>query len=168
MIDLSYLLDKIRVKPHCSVRQAQGLPLVAHGHVLPNDVIEFYNLCGGISLFDNSAYSMEIVAPDQFVLANPVIFIGVTEDQLRASMNDISWSWYIVGKGKNRQFLTIDLANNRLGRCYDSFWDSHAMPGYSPIIAQSFTELLLRLYANNGDHWFWLQPDFHSVGDAYK
>jgi hypothetical protein len=108
------------------------------------------------------------VSPNHFVLANPVIFIGVEENELRASKKDISWSRYIVGENDNRQILTIDLAVERLGRCYDSFWDSHAMPGYTPIIAQSFTELLIRLHTNQGRHWYWIQPDFHSIGDAYE
>jgi hypothetical protein len=24
------------------------------------------------------------------------------------------------------------------------------------------------LHANQGKHWYWLQPDFHSIGDAYE
>lgn len=168
MTSVSQLLATIQKTPDCSIRPALGLPEVAAGHVLPDDLIEFYKLCGGVSLFSSSAYSMEIVPPDRLVLANPVIFIGVSVDQLRQSRNDISWSWYIIGEGENRQYLTIDLAPDRLGRCYDSFWDTHAMPGYSPIIARSFTELLAGLLANQGRHWYWLQPGFTPVGDAYE
>lgn len=162
------LLNLIGRTPDCVVNPAQGLPTIDSNHVLPDDLIEFYKLCGGVSFFSSSAYYMEILPPDRFVLANPVIFIGVGESELRASISDISWSWYIVGEGANRQFMTIDLSSERLGRCYDSFWDSHAMPGYSPIIAKSFTELLNKLFANRGRHWYWLQPEFRSIGDAYE
>jgi hypothetical protein len=165
--EMSQLLNSFRETPDCTVKSPQGLPIIAHDHVLPDDIVEFYTLCGGISLFGSSAYSLEIVPPSQFSLANPIIFIGVNDDQLNAARNDISWSWYIVGKGENRQFITIDLNGNRLGRCYDSFWDCHAMPGYSPIIAGSFSEFLHRMRLNNGRHWYWLQPEFHSIGDAY-
>jgi hypothetical protein len=168
MNDMSQLLDTIRRTADCFVMPTQGFPTIDPNHVFPDDLIEFYRLCGGISLFRTSAYSIEIVPPSHLVLANPVIYIGVDENELGASKNDISWSWYIIGEGDNRQLLSIDLAIERLGRCYDSFWDCHAMPGYSPIIAQSFTELLVNLHANQGRHWYWLQPDFRSIGDAYE
>jgi hypothetical protein len=167
MTVLSQLLDAIQKIPDCDIRPPQGLPSVAANHVVPNDLLEFYSLCGGVSLFSSSAYSMEIVPPSRCISANPVIFIGISEAQLRASRDDISWSWYIIGEGKNRQYITTDFALERLGRCYDSFWDSHAMPGYSPIIARSFTELLSGLVSNQGQHWYWLQPNFQSLGDAY-
>lgn len=167
MRDMPQLLNIIQRTPDCFVMPAQGLPTIDPSHVLPDDLMEFYRRCGGVSLFPSSAYSIEIVPPNHLVLANPVIFIGIDKDELKTSINDISWSWHIVGEGANRQFLTIDLAVERLGRCYDSFWDCHAMPGYSPIIAPSFTELLVRLHANQGRHWYWLQPDFQSIGDAY-
>lgn len=167
MKGVAKLLATIQATRDCNVRPARGLPRAAAGHVLPDDLLEFYSLCGGVSLFGSSAYSMEIVSPSQLVLANEVIFVGVDETHLNASRNDISWSWYVIGEGKNRQYLTIDLAPERLGRCYDSFWDTHAMPGSSPIIAQSLTELLARLLSNQGKHWYWLQPSFQSPGDAY-
>lgn len=119
-------------------------------------------------MFNSSAYSMDIVPPSRFVLANPVIFIGVSKNELNETGVDISWSWYIVGEGENRQYITIDLSFERLGRCYDSFWDSHAMPGYTPIVARSFTDLLSDLLLNRGKHWYWLQPDFRPIGDAYE
>jgi hypothetical protein len=34
-------------------------------------------------------------------------------------------------------------------------------------VAASFTELLRRLTANRGRHWYWLEPDFVDLGDAY-
>lgn len=167
MTILSNLLDSIRQTPDCEITQPDGLPEIHSNHVLSEDVIEFYTLCGSISLFRSSAYSIEIYPPQRLILANPVIFIGVNENELRASKNDISWSWYIVAQGENNQFITIDFAPERLGRCYDSFWDTHAMPGSSQIIARSFTELLVKLFAGAGNHWYWLQQDFYSIGDAY-
>lgn len=41
------------------------------------------------------------------------------------------------------------------------------MPGYSQIVAKSFSEMLLRLFENQGNHWYWLQSGFESYGDAY-
>ena len=36
-----------------------------------------------------------------------------------------------------------------------------------PIIARSFTELLARLYANQGNYPFWLAEGFSALGAAY-
>jgi len=168
MKSIPELLSIINQTPNCELKPAQGLPNIEKTHIIPGEVVEFYTLCGGVSLYKTSAYSIEIVHPNELVLANPVIYNGVEEDALEASKSDISWSWYIIGTGQNRQFVTIDFAPERVGRCYDSFWDSHAMPGYSPIIARSFNELLDRLIQNQGKHWYWLQPDFKSIGDAYE
>lgn len=52
--------------------------------------------------------------------------------------------------------VTIDCSADRLGRCYDSFWDSHGVAGSCSIVALSFTDLLQRLLDNNGDYWYWL------------
>ena len=167
MIDIKEVLIRIKKNNDCFIYPPQGLPNVGSDHILPDDLRMFYQLCGGVSLFSSSAYSINIVSPNKFLLANPVIFTGVSEEDLYASKGDISWSWYLIGKGENGQFITIDLAKDRLGRCYDSFWDCHAMPGSSQIIAKSFTEMLLRLVENQGKHWYWLQPHFTPYGDAY-
>jgi hypothetical protein len=87
-----------------------------------------------IRIFLRKFYSINIVSPNKFLLANPILLTGISEEALRTSKGDISWSWYIVGEGENGQFITIDLSPGRLGRCYDSFWDCHAMPGYSQRI----------------------------------
>ncbi len=167
MKSVDELLITVASDPECLVYPVQAMPRINSEHLLPNDLKDFYNLCGGISLFQASAYSMKIVPPNKFLLANPFFFKGISDEELQTSKNDISWSWYIVGEGENGQYITIDLAPGRLGRCYDSFWDCHAMPGYTQIIAKSFSELLFRLVENQGKHWYWLQNEFLSYGDAY-
>ena len=137
-----------------------GVPVVNDGHILPDDVLRFYTLCGGVSLYLNNDYSVRIVSPQDFVLANPVIVGEVCED-------DISSTWYIVADDFNGDYLTIDLDASRLGRCYDSYFDVHGMVGGCPIIATSFTDLLRRLITNKGEYWYWLSDDFKPIGDAY-
>ncbi len=163
------ILNRISKTPDCFVASPQGIPEIAPGHKLPGDLLQFYSLCGGVTLFNSSAYRMTIVPPDKFTFANPIMFAGLAPEEVAAIVpaDDISWSWYLVGEGDGAERITIDLAPERNGRCYDSFWDSYAMPGYSPIIAFSFTELLLRLLENQGDHWYWCRPDFKPLGDAY-
>ena len=162
------LLHKIANTPDCIVHPRRGFPTLLPDHFLPPELREFYSLCGGVSLFSSSFYSMNIVSPEEFVLANPEILIGATQADLDALSKDITGFWYIIGKEESiLQYITIDLGKGRSGRCYDSFWDRYAMPGYMPIIALSFYDLLNNLYINHGEYWYWLRPDFPSLGDAY-
>lgn len=111
-------------------------------------------------LFESEDYSCIIVPPEEFTLSNPVI-IGEPAEE------DISSHGYIVGHGGNGDYISIDLHQDRLGKCYDSFWDRHGVVGDCPVIANSFTELLERLVQNSGERWYWLNEDFKSLGDAY-
>jgi len=105
-----------------------------------------------------------------FVLANPVILGQKIFEEMAASneyKNEISMNWYIVVSDGNGDYLTIDLDRKRLGRCYDSFHETHALIGDTPIIANSFGELLENLIKNRGNYPYWLKDDFISLGDAY-
>ena len=162
------VLLQIRTTPDCRVDAPSGFPVIKPEHRLPEDVRAFYHLCGGRSLAEHSSYPVSIVPPTQCVLAHPVI---LGEDRARRVLQeqgkDISWSWYIVADSYDGNYLTMDLDPERLGRCYDSFHETHGLVGDTPIIALSFTELLTHLYEKRGSHWYWLQPDFVSFGDAY-
>lgn len=115
---------------------------------------------GGALLFEKADYSILIVPPQDFQLANPIIVGELCEE-------DISSDWYICATDRNGEYITIDLNPGRLGRCYDSFYDRHGVVGECSIIATSFTDLLERLIENRGRHWYWLQEDFIPLGDAY-
>lgn len=156
---IDHILDSISRTPGCSVHPAAGAPPLPSSCALPDDLQLFYKLCGGLILFGESAYGMEVVGPAEFVRANPAI---VGEDDV----DDPSHDWFIVGQWEE-QYVTVDLAPSRLGRCYDSFWDRHASPGNCPVIAQSFTDFLAQSLDNGGEYWYWLQDDFPSLGDAY-
>jgi hypothetical protein len=80
---------------------------------------------------------------------------------------DISDNWYRVARQDIQENISIDLHPMRLGRCYDSFWDRHAVRGDSPIVAMTFPELLERLFNQRGEHWYWLEPGYKGYGDAY-
>lgn len=71
------------------------------------------------------------------------------------------------GKDIKNNYITIDLEKERLGRCYDSFWDRHGVVGECAVIAQTFTELVSQLYSNQGKSLFWLDDKFNYLGDAY-
>jgi antitoxin YokJ len=152
-MEISGLLTTIANRPDCIIVPPCGLPLIAPQHRLPSDVYAFYLHCGGLKLFTSAAFPTEIVAPEKLQLANPVIFNNVSAEDLDATRDDPSWSWYLIGVGPNSQYITIDFHPTRLGQCYNSFWIKH--PGNSEIIAHSFTELLSDLLATKGEYYSW-------------
>ena len=76
-------------------------------------------------------------------------------------LGDISFDWF------GEQYVTIDLAPERLGRCYDSFWDRHGVPGECQIVATNFGSFLEQLIEGRGTYWYWLGKAFNQLGDAY-
>ena len=159
-MDILEILDRIKSTPDCIVYSPCGLPVLNKGVKLPDDLKVFYENCGGISLFAGREYSFTIVKPKEMVLANPVIVGELCGE-------DISSEWYIICKDVEDNYITIDLSKERLGRCYDSFWDRHGMVGECAVVAKNFTELLWQLYRNQGKSLFWLNSDFVYIGDAY-
>jgi antitoxin YokJ len=166
-MSIEKLLTRIQATPDCRIDTPAGLPVMEEPYRLPDDLRNFYQLCGGLSLAENAPYSVTIVPPTRCVLANPVILGEVSELAQVEEGEDISWSWYIIADCGNGDYLTIDLSQERLGRCYDSFHETYGLRGDTPIIARSFTELVTSLYERRGQYWYWLRPDFISFGDAY-
>lgn len=161
MEKIKQLVTQIKTLPNCRIFEPNGLPIIDETkHILPNDLKEFYRLCGGLVLFENEEYPIYFVSPEKFILANPIIVGELCEE-------DISSNWYIICNDGTDEYLTIDLNKDRLGKCYDSFFDRHGLVGESQIIATSFTDLLERLLNNKGQYWYWLKDDFISLGDAY-
>lgn len=159
------ILQKIMMSKECIVLPPSGFPRLKSGFSLPIDLHQFYSQCGGVVFFPDSEYSMEIVKPEDFKLSN---FEILGDDYLDSiPENDISNDWYIVAQSGIEQRVSIDLNLKRLGKCYDSFWDIHASPGESPVLAISFTDLLSRCFSAQGQYWYWLAGDFISLGDAY-
>ena len=125
----------------------------------PKDLIEFYRLCSGATLFDSGKdnVSFRILVPDEVLQANTLI-VG------EACEGDISFSWYAICKTDNGDYVSIDLSRERNGRCYDSNSEIHGVAGSCPVIALSFTELLNELYKSDGRDLFWKDKDY---GDGY-
>jgi len=153
------LIDRLANDESCEATLARKLPELPTGLELPADIREFYQAFSSAMLFRDSECAIEVVAPERFVRANPVI---VGDD----CPEDISFDWFIVAESGG-QYLTVDLHPKRRGRCYDSFWDRHGVAGDCPIVAFSFTELLEQLLDARGEYWYWLQDEFDTLGDAY-
>lgn len=157
--DVQFIIDRIRSDSRCEVFSPSGRPRV-ESYDVPEDVDKFYSLCGGVIFFKDSNFSITVVGPDRFVKANQVV-AGIE------GKGDISFDWFLVAEN-GEQYVSIDLGPGRTGRCYDSFWDRHAVAGSSLIIATTFTELLGRIYGSGGRCWYWLESGFVGYGDAYK
>ena len=164
--DISTLVMKAKSFTGMKVFAPTGLPKVEKDHVLPEDLKLFYKLCGGMELYKNGDYPIEIFPPEKVVRANPIIIgdiQGIPNSGI--STEDISENWYIIAHDYNGDYTTIDLSRDRLGRCYDSFHELH--PGNSPIIAKAFTDLVEGLIDGEGQRWYWLRDGFASLGKAY-
>lgn len=160
MTELQRILDQIARTADCKVAPPRGQPILRKSDRLPDDLTEFYRLCGGVNLFEHSTYPIRIVGPEELVRSNPEI-VGTD------CPYDISDSWYIVTRGGREEALSIDCSGDRLGRCYDSFWDRHGVAGDCRIVALSFTELMRRLFESRGGYWYWLADGGPGYGDAY-
>jgi antitoxin YokJ len=168
----SELLDHLARDPNRIVLPAGEQPNVGPAHVVPEDVRAFYDSCGGLVIARGSPYEARIVGPDECVLANDVILgdniLGDLATVVREQLSgNASWDWYIIAEVENGNYLAIDFGRTHNGRCYDAFWETYASPGQMPAVAPSFTSLIEHLYENKGQHWYWLQPGFQLVGDAY-
>lgn len=111
-------------------------------------------------MYTDADYGVSIVPPAEFLPANLVVLGEQFDD-------DPSSAWFIIARTVDREYLSIDLSSQRNGRCYDSFHDMHGVVGSSTVIANTFLELFERLLDSRGRHWYWLQPEFASLGDAY-
>ncbi|WLF84079.1 SMI1/KNR4 family protein [Moraxella sp. ZY210820] len=158
MNDLSYiqpvkmydLIQKISTNPDCHV-----IPkLNYHSDLnLPKDLLEFYRYCNGVELFIHSKYTYKIVSIDEITRTDLNV--------LGELMNEgSSVHWYNIAQDNNGDFLSIDLSENNFGCCYDSFYETYGLIGDMPMIAQSFGELLLRLFESQGKYLYWQKEDW--------
>ena len=129
---------------------------------LPEDLRQFYEICGGLVLFEDAPFAWVIVGPHEVTPTNLEVIGEQVED-------DITSSWYVIARlrGDSNALISIDLAANRLGWCYDSDVEVHGLVGNCAVLAHSFTELLEQLIKARGQYVFWEDSHFASKGDAY-
>jgi hypothetical protein len=158
-MNINELIVAIRHRRDCRVYPPAGFPQVKAGFELPKDLHAFYAICGGADLFEGQLGHVSIHAPNEFRHSNTVIGREESED-------DRSFSWYLIASDVEEQ-ISIDLSCERLGWCYDSFWDGHAMPGSCAVFAKSFTEFVVRCLESEGKYYYWATAPFVAYGDAY-
>lgn len=159
-MNIKEIIEMISKNPQCIVNPPKGLPNIPDGLELPADIKEFYSICGGIRMFDGEEFSIAILPPEDVMRSDPVI-LGFETGNFIADL------WYVVADDENGGYVTVDLAPERFGRCYDSFHENHVFIGATPIIAMSFSEFLLKEYEMKGRNHYWLEEDFEDLGDAY-
>lgn len=164
------LIKKVALLPNCIVLPPVGAVNLPQEYVIPKELLDFYRLCGGMILFEDSPYAIKIVGPQDFrnadyeILGAEIVTLEMEKGTYEA---EISKDWFIIADLFNADYIVIDLNKDRAGRCYKAFWDSYPEEGSSTIIAKSFRELLEKLIKNNGEYWWFLRDEFVSYGDAY-
>lgn len=155
------ILIKIRNSDNFEVKEPCGFPKIIGNHKIPEDVKKFYSLCGGINCYVKyGAFPLTILEPSKIKLAN----LALIGEQVET---DISSSWYLIVDAEDGNFISIDFDSKRSGWCYESFEYSHGIKGNCPIIAKSFTELLMHIFSYSGDYFFWKDENIKQYGDAY-
>ncbi len=164
----------------CEIYDPAGKPNISSK--LPSDLIEFYELCGGLELFslfklidkglieEIEHYPSIFVQPEKVLESTKVI---LAEDTYEEYIGDAIYSmsefknWYTIVDLYDGNYIVIDLNEHKLGKCYLAYADDFLVAGEMPIIAESFTELLERFINSNGEYFFFLDDEFESYGDAF-
>jgi hypothetical protein len=158
---LSELVSRLREDATCVLAQPVG-GVASTPLRLPDDLRQFYEVCGGLVMFSDAPFVWEIVGPHDLVPTNLEVLGEQVED-------DITSSWFVIARqqGDSSALISIDLGPDRLGWCYDSDVEIHGLVGDSAVLAHSFTELLDELVNSRGQYIFWEDERFVSKGDAY-
>ncbi|WP_058487105.1 SMI1/KNR4 family protein [Defluviitalea phaphyphila] len=161
-MNIKEIIQEFKKHNNFEVKEPCGYPKIKNEHILPDDIKEFYSMCGGIMCYiEKGGFPIEILSPFNVKQAN-LVLLGKEYEE------DISSSWYIIADAGDGNYISIDCNSSRLGRCYESFEYSHAVAGNCPIIALSFTELLNNIFNYRGDYFYWKDnPYFNAYGDAY-
>jgi antitoxin YokJ len=156
------IIDTLKNRDDCVVNAPAGLPAVRDDLSLPADLLEFYELTGGITIGDGSEGS-------------PITILGPAIERLdRTSAGESFESgpfeyWFALADVDDGNYLAIDLHPEHSGKCYDTFHETFPFPGHVDIIASSFTDLLNRQVQQpmEAGH-YWLDESFESKGDAFS
>ncbi|AWK03528.1 SMI1/KNR4 family protein [Flavobacterium crocinum] len=162
---ITELIEMIKQDKNCNVRPANhDIAMPAN---IPEDLKEFFELTDGIRLFEERSFGINIVGRKDFIPTNKRLY--PPDDVMWEEIEDhVSNEWYLIAETEQlSQYISVDLTKERFGQCYDSFYETHSLEGDSAIVAKNFTDLLYNLYSNKGKHWYWLQPEFIKLGDAY-
>ena len=166
-MEINDLVTRLSKEPGCSLLAPDsGGNRKLNG--LPTDLAAFYKRCGGAKIFADMPFGIEVVGPSGFVPINERLYPDLADPIWEELKDDRSEDWRLIAHSEQQgQYVSLDLATDHFGRCYDSFHETHATPGESPVIARTFTELLLLTLQTKGEQWYWTVSGFEGLGDAY-
>jgi hypothetical protein len=158
MKSLDQILATLQADKRCRFGPPKGSPSIPFNLRLPEDLNQFYARFGEARLFgDPMDPRCHILPPVQFVQIGLAVCNQETTDLLQSS-------WYALAHVQDGNYFAIDLAPERLGRCYDVFHEVfYNRPYDCKVIALSFTELLNSV-AQAGDDCWWLAKGFDGYG----
>ena len=151
--ELHAVLDEIRATADCRVLASAGKPMLPAGFLLPKDLEAFYEMCGGARLFE-SELPWRVSGPCELVPAAPrLVTPDVAEELRRTEPGEVPSTCFVFadnGGASTDEHLVVDLHADRLGRFYETFWDSYGMAEDMPIVAVSAADALRWLLDNGG------------------
>jgi antitoxin YokJ len=131
----------------------RGQPALPDGLSLPDDLVAFYEICGGASLFEGGL-GWRVSGPDELVPAAPRLLTEDLAEELRRTQPEQVASTCFVfadnGGASTDEHVVVDLHPARLGRYYETFWDRFGVAGDMPIVAVSVADALQWLLATDG------------------
>lgn len=147
---ITELIKKIKSDEKCCVEPPSHTIKLPDRYVIPDELIRFYNLCSGITLFPGKDYSWRILGPHEIQNACQKI-LGETCEQ--TGLED----FFVIATDGNGDFLAIQLGEHKNGVVIDAFHETFGLQGDTPVIASSLTELITRIYEGAGGHPYWLK-----------
>ncbi|MCU7728375.1 hypothetical protein ODJ79_32090 [Actinoplanes sp. KI2] len=166
---LARVLRDIAARPGCHVLPPRGPVAVPDTALIPDDLRQLYQLCGGALLFEDSPFPRRVCGPGTFVPASPRLLGEQAAHQVaREEPGDLTNGCYVIvdgGRGSSTEpHVVIDLAPERAGRCYAAAWDTYGLVGEMPVVATNVADLLLLLLREGGSE---AMPSTTHDRDAY-
>jgi len=158
---ISSLIKQIENDSRCEVYKSQGVPSPIEGVEIPEDLKEFYSLCGGLVLFEGSKYQWNILSVEEIKNAQDVIREGEPE------IKELK-SFVTIAEDGNGDFLAISISGSNVGQVVDAFHETFGDIGDTTVIALSFTEFLTKLYRNGGNYPYWLEDHENVYRDWFE
>lgn len=173
MMSIQHILERFEQSPKWTVYPPTGMPKPSEDFLapkvkIPDEILYFYKLWGGLkSVIEvDEDLILSVVPPQEFSWAVRKLLGNTLEKQLSAQKEDRAWYWYVIGQGDTDEYFVIDLAPERYGHCYFSKFYFFEQPGWTPVVATSFSGFLHNLYEASlvGETWSWQKL---ALGDAY-
>lgn len=137
------------------VHPSSGQPRLPPGVSIPEELQQYFDLCGGLELFLDAEYPSTVYGPASFVQAHPVLLAPLTLSEIESNIprSEPSWNWHLIADaGTQNESVVVHVDGPHAGRCYSGFWETY--PQDSPVLARSFATFLHALVMDEGQtHW---------------